>query len=41
MKSNYKRLGDYIQPVVGQNNDLSNLPLVGLSIQNIIIITTL
>jgi len=33
MKSNYKRLGDYIQPVVGRNNTLGDLPLVGLSIQ--------
>jgi len=33
MKSNYKRLGKYIQPVVGRNNDLGDLPLVGLSIQ--------
>lgn len=33
MKSNYKSLGKYIQPVVGRNNDLGDLPLVGLSIQ--------
>lgn len=33
MRSNYKPLGNYIQPVVGRNNDLGNLPLVGLSIQ--------
>lgn len=33
MKSNYKPLGKYIQPVVGRNSDLGNLPLVGLSIQ--------
>lgn len=33
MKSNYKPLGKYIQPVVGRNNDLCDLPLVGLSIQ--------
>ena len=32
MKSNYKRLGDYIKPVVGRNNDLHDIPLVGLSI---------
>ncbi len=32
MPSSYKRLGDYIQPVAGRNKDLSNLPLVGLSI---------
>ncbi len=33
MKSNYKPLGKYIQSVVGRNNDLGDLPLVGLSIQ--------
>lgn len=33
MKSNYEPLGKYIQPVVGRNTDLGNLPLVGLSIQ--------
>jgi len=33
MRSNYKPLGRYIQPVVGRNNDLGDLPLVGLSIQ--------
>jgi type I restriction enzyme S subunit len=33
MRSNYKPLGNYIQPVVGRNNDLGDLPLVGLSIQ--------
>lgn len=33
MKSNYKPLGRYIQPVVGRNSDLGDLPLVGLSIQ--------
>ncbi|HBK83897.1 MAG TPA: restriction endonuclease subunit S, partial [Flavobacterium sp.] len=33
MKLNYKPLGKYIQPVVGRNNDLDDLPLVGLSIQ--------
>lgn len=32
MKSNYKPLGNYIQPVVGRNNDLGDLPLMGLSI---------
>ena len=32
MPSSYKRLGDFIQPVVGRNNDLENIPLVGLSI---------
>jgi len=33
MRSNYKPLGKYIQPVIGRNNDLGDLPLVGLSIQ--------
>lgn len=33
MKSNYKALGKYIRPVVGRNNDLDDLPLMGLSIQ--------
>ena len=33
MRQNYKPLGKYIQPVVGRNNDLGDLPLVGLSIQ--------
>lgn len=33
MKSNYKPLGKYIQPVIGRNNDLGDLPLMGLSIQ--------
>jgi type I restriction enzyme S subunit len=33
MKSNYKQLGKYIQPVAGRNSDLGDLPLVGLSIQ--------
>ncbi len=33
MRLNYKLLGKYIQPVVGRNNDLGDLPLVGLSIQ--------
>lgn len=33
MKSNYKALGPYVQPVVGRNNDLGDLPLMGLSIQ--------
>lgn len=33
MKSNYKPLGQYIQPVTGRNGDLGDLPLVGLSIQ--------
>lgn len=33
MRKNYEPLGKYIQPVVGRNNDLGDLPLVGLSIQ--------
>ncbi len=33
MKSNYKPLGNYIQPVVGKNYELGELPLMGLSIQ--------
>jgi type I restriction enzyme S subunit len=33
MKSNYKTLGNYILPVIGRNNDLGDLPLMGLSIQ--------
>lgn len=33
MKSNYKPLGKYIRPVIGRNNDLGDLPLMGLSIQ--------
>lgn len=33
MKANYKPLGKYIQPVAGRNNDLGDLPLMGLSIQ--------
>lgn len=33
MRSNYKPLGKYIQPVIGRNNNLGDLPLVGLSIQ--------
>jgi type I restriction enzyme S subunit len=37
MKSNYKPLGKYIQPVVGRNNDLGDLPLMGLSIQKMFI----
>ncbi len=32
MKSNYKPLGKYIEPVVGRNADLGILPLMGLSI---------
>lgn len=37
MKSNYKPLGKYIQLVVGRNNNLGDLPLVGLSIQKMFI----
>lgn len=33
MRSNYRPLGKYIQPVIGRNNDLGDLPLLGLSIQ--------
>jgi type I restriction enzyme S subunit len=33
MKSNYKPLGKYIRPVTGRNDDLGDLPLMGLSIQ--------
>jgi type I restriction enzyme S subunit len=33
MRKNYMPLGNYIQPVVGRNNNLGELPLVGLSIQ--------
>jgi type I restriction enzyme S subunit len=33
MKSNYKRLGDFIQLVTGRNTALGNIPLMGLSIQ--------
>lgn len=33
MRLNYKPLGKYIQPIVGRNNELDDLPLVGLSIQ--------
>jgi type I restriction enzyme S subunit len=33
MRSDYKPLGKYIQPVVGRNIYLGDLPLVGLSIQ--------
>lgn len=33
MRLNYKPLGKFIQPVIRRNNDLGDLPLVGLSIQ--------
>ena len=32
MQMNYKKLGDYIQPVDERNINLEDLPLVGLSI---------
>jgi len=32
MKSDYKRLGDYIQPVEERNKELRDIPLMGLSI---------
>jgi type I restriction enzyme, S subunit len=37
MTKHYRRLGEYIQPVVGRNNDLGDLPLMGLSIQKMFI----
>lgn len=37
MKSNYKPLGNYIQPVEGRNSDLHDIPLMGLSIQKMFI----
>lgn len=37
MRSNYKRLGDYIQQVEGRNKKLLNIPLVGLSINKVFI----
>jgi type I restriction enzyme S subunit len=33
MRSSYKQLGQFIQPVAGRNSELGDLPLVGLSIQ--------
>jgi len=33
MKSSYKALGPYIQPVVGRNSEFDDIPLMGLSIQ--------
>jgi type I restriction enzyme, S subunit len=33
MIKNYKKLGDYIQLVIGRNSELGDLPLMGLSIQ--------
>lgn len=35
-KSNYKPLGKYIQPVIGRNGDLGELPLMGLSIRGVL-----
>ena len=37
MKSNYKQLGGYIQPVEGRNTELRDIPLMGLSINKIFI----
>ena len=37
MKSNYKPLGKYIQPVEGRNTDLHDIPLMGLSINKVFI----
>ncbi len=37
MKTNYKRLGEYIQPVEGRNTDLRDIPLMGLSINKVFI----
>lgn len=36
MPSNYKRLGDYIQEVNNRNRDLSNIPLLGVSIKKVL-----
>lgn len=36
MPSNYKRLGDYIQEVNIRNRDLSNIPLLGVSIKKVL-----
>jgi type I restriction enzyme S subunit len=35
MKSNYKPLGKYIQPVDERNTDLQDLPLMGLSVSKV------
>src|SRR5690554_4961451 len=37
MKSNYKRLGDFIQAVKGRNTELRDIPLMGLSINKVFI----
>lgn len=36
MPSNYKRLGDFIQEVNIRNRDLSNIPLLGVSIKKVL-----
>src|SRR5690554_5264622 len=35
MRSNYKPLGKYIQPVIGRNEKLEDLPLMGLSVSKV------
>lgn len=37
MRSNYKRLGNYIQPVEKRNKELLDIPLMGLSINKVFI----
>lgn len=37
MPSNYKKLGDYIQPVNNRNKDLVTIPLLGVSIKKVLI----
>lgn len=37
MRKDYKRLGDYIQPVEGRNTELRDIPLMGLSINKVFI----
>lgn len=37
MKSNYKRLGNFIRPLDIRNRDLENNNLIGLSIQKVFI----
>lgn len=37
MQKNYKQLGNYIRPVVGRNNELRDIPLMGLSINKVFI----
>jgi type I restriction enzyme S subunit len=36
MPSNYKKLGDYIQPVNNRNKDLVTIPLLGVSIKKVL-----